>query len=292
MQACGEGMILFKNTNKVQMMWSFLLRFCVAVCAIFSHGVYADYNGPKPWQFWVQTPSSPMAHHINQLHSELMVIIISIAVFVMLLLIYTLYRFNHKRNPVPSKTTHNVLLEVIWTTIPVIIILYIALPSVRLVMREAHVPKADMSLKVIAHQWYWTYELPDHQKISFDSRLIPDKDLKPGQLRLLDVDNPLVLPIQKNIRVILTSEDVLHSWAVPSLGIKMDTVPGRLNELTLSIDKEGSYYGQCSEICGINHGFMPISIKAVSQEKFEAWVLSHNQGKPLVQPAAVKPISK
>lgn len=229
---------------------------------------------PQPWQMHFQEAASPIARHIHALHDRLLYIIFGVGIFVLILLAYTIIRYYHKFNPKPSTTTHNTLIEIIWTAIPVMIVLYIALPSVKLIYAEHTFPKADVTLKVTGHQWYWSYEYPETKTISFDSTMIPDKDLKPGQRRLLDVDNRVVLPINTNIRVILTSQDVIHSWAVPALGIKMDTVPGRLNEVPLLIDRPGVFYGQCSEICGQNHGFMPICIEAVTMDQYTAWVKS------------------
>jgi cytochrome c oxidase subunit 2 len=210
---------------------------------------------------------------ITEMHHMLMIIITCIAIFVTVLLGYVLYRFRASRNPAPSQTAHNTLLEVVWTLLPVLILVIIGIPSLKLMFFASKIENADMTVKAIGRQWYWTYEYPE-QKFQFDSLMIEEKDLKPGQLRLLDVDNPIIVPVGKTVRVIVTSEDVLHSFAVPSLGIKKDAVPGRLNETWFRIEKEGTYYGQCSELCGVKHGFMPIAVKVVSQEQYDEWLNS------------------
>jgi len=184
---------------------------------------------------------------------------------------YIIVRFNAKSNPVPSKTTHNTLLEVIWTAVPVLILIMIAVPSLKLLYFADSTRDAEMTLKVTGNQWYWTYAYPDNGDIEFDSIIVPDEELKKGQPRMLTVDNEVVLPIKTNVRLLLTSNDVIHNWAVPSLGLKLDTTPGRTNETWVNINKEGDYYGMCSELCGVNHGFMPIHIRAVSKADYEAW---------------------
>ena len=185
-------------------------------------------------------------------------------------------RFNEKANPIPSKTTHNTLLEVAWTVVPIVILVVISVTSLKLLyfMDKTHNP--EMTLKVIGHQWYWEYQYPEHDDLAFESYLIPEDELKEGEPRLLTVDNRLVLPVNKNIQVLVTAGDVLHSFAMPSLGVKKDAVPGRLNETWMRIDRPGIYRGQCSEICGTGHGYMPVVIEALSEDEFAAWV---NQAK-------------
>lgn len=256
--------------------------------AILYHVSPALADGiPQPWQLNFQPAASPVKEQIDRFHDILLVIITAITFFVLALLTYTCVRFRQKANPVPSKTTHNTLIEIIWTAIPVLILVVIAIPSIRLLYFMDHVEKPDMTLKVIGYQWYWGYVYPDHGDIAFDSYMIKDADLKPGQIRLLDVDNEVVLPVETNIRVLVTAADVIHSWAVPSLGVKKDAVPGRLNETWLRINKPGVYYGQCSELCGTLHGFMPIKIRGVTKEEFAAWVASK---KPANDNAAAKPV--
>lgn len=242
--------------------------FLVAAAPAFANGI------PQPWQMGFQEAASPVKERIEDFHNLLLIVITAITLFVLVLLTYTCIRFRAKANPVPSKTTHNTLIEIIWTVIPVLILVVISIPSIRLLYYMDHVEKPDMTLKVIGYQWYWGYVYPDQGDIAFESYLVKDEDLKPGQLRLLEVDNEVVLPVDTNIRIIMTAADVIHAWAVPALGIKKDAVPGRLNETWVRIDKPGVYYGQCSELCGQGHGFMPIKIRAVTKPEFESWVAS------------------
>lgn len=237
------------------------------LCSLSSYAAF-----PLPKQMGLQEAATPVMEHITDFHNLLLMIITGIVIFVLSLMIYIMVRFNHKRNPVPSKTSHNTLLEVVWTMVPVIILLVIIVPSLKLIYFMDRAEDAELTVKVTGHQWYWSYEYPDHDNIAFDSLMLKDAELQPGQFRLLEVDNRLVVPVDTTVRVLVTSADVLHSWAVPSMGIKMDTVPGRLNETWFRITKEGIYYGQCSELCGRDHGFMPIAVEAVSKERFNAWV--------------------
>lgn len=233
---------------------------------------------PLPWQLNFQDAASPVMEGLHDMHNLLLYVITGIAVVVFLLLGYIFYKFHHKRHPDPIAFTHNTTLEVLWTIIPIIILIIIGIPSVRLLHKMEAPINAEMTIKAVGHQWYWSYEYPDAknegQHFEFDSYMIEEKDLKPGQLRLLDVDNPMVVPIDTTIRVLITAADVLHSFAVPSLGIKRDAVPGRVNETWFSIKKPGTYYGQCSELCGAKHGFMPIAVKAVSKEDYQEWLKS------------------
>jgi cytochrome c oxidase subunit 2 len=191
----------------------------------------------------------------------------------MALLAYVIFKFNAKANPIPATFSHNVLIEIIWTVIPVMIIVIIAIPSFRILRMAEKIPQADMIIKVVGYQWYWHYIYPDNN-IEFDSYLITDKNLKSGQKRLLEVDNRIVIPENVTVKFLITAGDVIHSFAVPSLGIKMDAVPGRTNETWTKISKKGVYYGQCSELCGVNHGFMPIAIEVVSKEDFDKWIIN------------------
>ncbi|GEM_PF-1238951 len=234
----------------------------------------ARLGAPRDWQLGFQDAASPMKSQMNDFHNILLIIITAISVFVLLLLLYVMVRFRAGRNPVPSKTTHNFKLEVIWTLVPILILLAIVIPSMRLLYFSDKVVDADMTIVATGYQWYWGYEYPDHDNISFLSYMIPDDELRPGQQRLLETDNRVVLPIDTNIRILTQGNDVIHSFAVPALGLKMDAVPGHTNETWVRIDHEGVYYGQCSEICGINHAFMPITIEAVSKEKFEEWLVT------------------
>jgi cytochrome c oxidase subunit 2 len=227
---------------------------------------------PQPWEIGLQPPATPIKDYMNAFNNELLVIIFLITAFVLGLLLFVIVRFNAKRHPVPSKTSHNALIEILWTIVPVLILVAIAIPSFRLLYFMARVPKGAMTINVTGHQWYWTYGYPA-QKISFDSNIIPDKDLKPGQKRLLDVDNPLVVPAGTNVRVLITSTDVIHSWFIPSFGVQEYAVIGRHNEAWFNVERPGAYYGECNQICGINHPFMPIKIVALSKPDFDKWLV-------------------
>jgi cytochrome c oxidase subunit 2 len=230
------------------------------------------------WQLGMQPAASPVQMGIKDLHEgglfSLFGLCVAISVLVLCLLGYVCVRFNEKRNPVPSKVTHNTLVEVVWTTIPILILIAIAIPSLKLHHLMYTLEKPDMTLKVTGFQWYWGYEYPDFEGVSYESRMIPDKDIdaSKGQIRLLSVDNPVVVPVGKTIRVHVTGNDVIHSWAMPAYGVKTDAVPGRLNETWFRVDEPGIYYGQCSELCGVYHGFMPIEIRAVEPEVFQQWI--------------------
>lgn len=225
-----------------------------------------------PWQMSLQPAYSPVMETIRSFHDMLFAIIVGIVVVVLAILAYIIFRFNAKRNPVPSTTSHNTLLEIVWTAVPVIILVIIAIPSMKALYFSNRAPTYDMTIKVVGHQWYWSYNYPDNGDFSYDSLPIPDEELKPGQPRLLAVDNPLVVPVGATVQVLVNSDDVIHNWAVPSLGLKKDATPGRTNETWLKVNQEGVYYGQCSELCGVNHYFMPIEVRAVSKEAFDAWV--------------------
>jgi len=235
-------------------------------------------SGPQPWQMNFRPSATPVMDDIVEFHNLLLVIEVIIVLFVLGLMVYICVKFNAKANPVPSKTTHNSLLEVAWTVIPIIVLIVIAVPSMKLLvfMDKAPKEKVEMTLKVIGHQWYWSYEYPDAGNLAFDSNIIPDEeiDASKGQIRLLEVDNRIAIPVDTTIRVLMTSEDVLHNWAVPAFGIKMDTVPGRINESWIRVPaaRAGVYRGQCSELCGVNHGYMPIVIEAKSKQDFAKWL--------------------
>lgn len=229
-------------------------------------------NEPRPWEMGMQPSASPVKHLMGSFNDLLTVVITLIVIFVAGLIAYCVVRFNAKANPVPSRTSHHTVLEVAWTVVPVIILIVIAVPSFKLLYAAERIPQADMTVKVTGHQWYWDYEYPDHGGFTFSSYMIPEADLKPGQRRLLEVDNRVVVPVNATVRVLVTAGDVIHSWAIPSFGVKKDGVPGRINETWFKAEREGVYYGQCSEICGTNHGYMPIAVEAVSKEAFDAWV--------------------
>jgi cytochrome c oxidase subunit 2 len=183
-----------------------------------------------------------------------------------------MYRYRASKNPVPSRTTHHTGLEIAWTVIPILILVFISLPSFKLLYKQLDLPKPDLTIRAIGHQWYWSYEYPDNGNFTFDANMVQTADLQPGQLRLLETDNEVVLPVGKNIRIQITATDVIHSWTVPSFGIKHDAVPGRVNESWFNILQPGIYYGQCSELCGTAHAFMPIKVHAVTPEQYDAWV--------------------
>lgn len=227
---------------------------------------------PRPWQMGFQPAASPVMRHITDFHNLLLVISVLICLVVLGLLAYVMARFNEKANPTPSKTTHNTIVEVLWTALPVLILVIIAVPSFKLLYFMDRTQNPEMTIKATGHQWYWSYDYPDHGNFTFDAAMVPEGELKEGQLRLLEADNRVVLPVDTDIRVLLTSDDVIHNWAVPSLGLKLDTVPGRINETWVRIERKGTFYGQCSELCGINHAYMPIVIEAVSKAAFAEWV--------------------
>lgn len=227
------------------------------------------------WNIGLQEPASPSAQRIYDFHSFLLYIISGIVLFVLLLLIYVVLKFNARANPKPSNVTHNVLLEIIWTIVPVIILIVIVIPSFQVLYHNDKIEKPEMTLKITGYQWYWGYEYPDYEGLTFNAYMIPNAqiDKSKGQMKLLSTDNEVVLPVDTNIQILTTASDVIHSWAVPALGVKIDAVPGRTNETWFRINKVGTYYGQCSELCGKDHSFMPIQIKAVTKEEFAAWLV-------------------
>nr|BDN85865.1 cytochrome c oxidase subunit 2 [Microheliella maris] len=241
---------------------------------------FMDLSGldfAQPWQMGFQDSATPVMEGIINLHHDLMFFLTVIAFFVGWMLFRTVYLFNEKRNPVPSRRVHGTFLEIVWTVTPSLILMVIAVPSFALLYSIDEVATPALTVKVIGHQWYWTYEysdlpLPVSTPLNFDSYMIAEEDLEPGQLRLLDVDNPVVVPVNTHIRFLITAADVIHCWAVPSLGIKLDAIPGRLNQVSTFINRTGVYYGQCSEICGVNHGFMPIAVQAVHKDQFVNWI--------------------
>lgn len=250
-----------------------LLRFLAMLGTLAMPGL-ASAAQPQPWQMNFQEAATPLMEQIVRFHDVyLLPTIIIISIFVLVLLVIVIVKFNEKANPNPSRTTHNTTIEVLWTVIPVVILVVIAVPSFKLLYKSDVIPKVDMTIKATGHQWYWNYEYVDHGKFSFDSYMIADEDLKEGQLRLLETDNRVVIPANSVVRIQVTAADVLHAWTVPAFGQKIDAVPGRLNEIWIGpVKNEGVYYGQCSELCGVNHGFMPIAVEVVSKAKFDAWV--------------------
>ena len=238
--------------------------------AVFAGVAWADQ--PHPWELGMQAPATPIKERIHHFHNALLVIIFLIAIFVLGLLLVTIIRFSAKRHPVPTRTTHNPVIEILWTVVPVLILVGIAIPSFKLMYYMDAVPDAKMTVKVTGHQWYWSYEYPDQGNLTFDSNMIQDKDLKPGQERMLEVDNPLVVPVNTTVRIQVTGTDVIHSWYVPSFGVQEYAIIGRLNEAWMRVLEPGTYRGECTQICGVNHAYMPIVVKAVSQSDFDKWL--------------------
>jgi cytochrome c oxidase subunit 2 len=270
-----------------------------AAMAIVPAGVSAGTGMPTPWQLNLQNPVTEVAAYINWFHDWLNVLIFIISIFVLGLLIYVAWRFNEKANPTPSKTTHNALLEVAWTVIPVLILVVIAIPSFRLLKLQLEIPQADVTVKVTGKQWYWSYEYPqDAGAFTFDSIMLDETQraeaIKTNKIaaaeapKLLAVDNEAVVPVGKVVRVQVTAADVIHKFTVPSFGVKIDAIPGRLNETWFKADREGIYYGQCSFICGQNHAYMPIAFRVVSAERYAAWLAESKQKFANVTDAAGK----
>lgn len=251
--------------------WTRRLALTVLVLGVGSTGASA-LGQPEPWQMGFQEAVTPVMHDLTAFHNLLLFIIISIALLVLGLMAYVCVRFNAKKNPTPSKATHNTLLEIIWTGIPVLILVIIAVPSFKLLYKQDVVGEADMTIKAIGRQWYWSYEYPDHGNFTFDAFMLEEDELEEGQPRLLATDNEIVVPVNKRVRLLTTASDVIHSWAIPAFGVKLDAVPGKLNESWFQVERTGVYYGQCSELCGVNHGFMPIAVRVVEEAEFEAWV--------------------
>jgi len=252
--------------------WHVAVSTAVAAGALTFASLPAAAQQPTPWQLNLQQAHSTIMERMNSFHDLLIYIIFAISIFVLGLLLYTVFRFNETRNPNPSKRTHNTMIEVLWTVIPIFILVIIGLFSLPLLYASDDTVDADLTIKVIGRQWFWSYEYPDHGDFTFDAFMVADEDLQPGQPRLLATDENLVLPVGKKIRVLVTSSDVIHSFAMPAFGAKVDAVPGRTNELWFDIDEPGMYYGQCSELCGSGHAFMPLAVQAVTEAEFNAWV--------------------
>ncbi|HXX25095.1 MAG TPA: cytochrome c oxidase subunit II [Pseudolabrys sp.] len=252
-----------------------LIAFVVTAVTVSAAGAAlaatGDTGQPHPWQLGLQLGATPVMDDIIWFHNFLLYLIAAIALFVLALLVIVIVRFNARSNPTPSRTTHNTTIEVIWTVVPVLILVTIAVPSFRLLFYQLNTPKADVTVKATGKQWFWSYQYPD-SKFEFDSLMVQEKDLKPGQPRLLTVDNEMVVPVNKIVKVLTTGADVIHSWAVPSFGVKIDAIPGRVNETWFKAEREGTYYGQCSELCGRDHAFMPIVVHVVSDQVYNTWL--------------------
>lgn len=246
--------------------------FCVLIVTALAGSASVFASEPHPWQLYFQPAATTIMSDIDNLHRLIMYILSAVTLSILIVMAYVSYRFHYTRNPVPAKFTHNVLIEIVWTIIPVIILCFISVPSFELLREDTDIDPSEMTIKIVGHQWYWEYSYPDNGGFKFDSYMLDSKKLSAGQKRLLDVDNRVVIPQGTTIRFIVTAADVLHSFAVPSFGVKVDAVPGRVNETYVNVPSTGLYYGQCSEICGVNHGFMPIAIQVVTKEDFAKWV--------------------
>ena len=246
----------------------------VALAACAATAFAAGTGVPEPWQIDMQTPVTEVAQGVHTFHTYLVWIITAISLFVLALLIAVVVKFNENANPVPTRTTHHTLLEVAWTIVPVLILVAIAIPSFRLLRQQLIIPNPDLVVKATGHSWYWSYEYPADQGggFRFESNMIEEKDLKPGQPRLLATDNEMVVPVNKVVRVQVTAADVLHAFAVPSLGFLVDAIPGRLNEIWFRATREGVYYGQCRELCGNGHPYMPIQVRVVNDAEYATWL--------------------
>ena len=247
-----------------------LKKFTYALFLLIPGSVLA--NQPKDWQLGFQKSASGTMSDIVWFHDYMLLpVITAITAFVLFLIAYACIRFRASKNKEPSTTSHNTFIEVIWTLVPCLILIVLAVPSFKVLYSQDEIPKADVTIKAIGYQWYWGYEYPD-ENIIFDSYMIEEKDLKEGQPRLLSVDNEVYVPVNKVVKVMITANDVLHAWALPSFGVKRDAVPGRINETWFKADRTGTFYGQCSELCGIKHAFMPITVNVVSQEEYNQWL--------------------
>ena len=262
----------------------FITSLVLVIIAPFINSFHTNaaevIGAPKSWGLLLQEPGSFLAMEIQNFHNIITVIVTLITIFVLGLLVWIIYRYREEKNPKPSKTVHNTLLEISWTAVPVLILVLIAIPSFKLLYKLDVVPESDITIKAIGHQWYWSYEYPDHGNFTYDSLMVEDaselEEEKPFN-RMLTTDTKMVVPIGKTIRMLVTSSDVLHSWTIPSFGIKSDAVPGRLNETWFKPEKEGIYYGQCSELCGINHQSMPIEVHVVSEQEFNNWIIESRE---------------
>ena len=259
--------------------FSRLTAIALTVAALLAGGgaAFAGLGQPSAWELDLQDAGSPVMADIIAFHNHVLWIITAITVFVLALLLIIIVRFNARSNPTPSRTTHNTLLEVMWTIVPVLILVFIAVPSFRLLFTELDVPTPDLTVKATGKQWYWSYAYPDNGNFEFDSLIVADKDLNPGQLRLLTVDNEMVVPVNKVVHVLVTGADVIHSFAVPSFGIKIDAVPGRINDTWFKATMTGVFHGQCSELCGKDHAFMPITVRVVNDADFTTWAAAAKQ---------------
>ena len=240
---------------------------------LFSTNAWAELGQPRNWQLGFQEAATPIMRQLTLFHDFLLILCTVVTLFVLALLAYVALRFNENANPKPSTTSHHTLLEIAWTVVPILILVVIAVPSFRLLFAQYDFPKADVTVKAIGNQWYWTYEYPDNGNMTFDAVIVEDEELKPGQPRLLATDNDIVVPVNKNIHVLITATDVLHNWTVPAFGVKVDAVPGRVIRTWFRAEKTGTFYGQCSELCGGKHAFMPIAVRVVTDQEYAKWLV-------------------
>jgi cytochrome c oxidase subunit 2 len=256
----------------VRWLLAVVVGFIISLSAVPFAWAQDAVGAPRPWEMGMQRSFGPIKDRIIELNDLVLVIITVITLFVGGLIVWVMIRYNSQRNPVPSQTSHNTIIEILWTVIPVLILVVIAIPSFRLIYYQDRTPDPDMTIKVTGHQWYWEFTYPDQGNIDIESRYIHDEDLKPGQLRLLAVDNQVVIPVNKKIRILTNSTDVIHSFFIPALGVQRYAIPGRTIETWLEADQVGTFYGECNQICGQDHSRMPISVKAVSEADFKTWV--------------------
>jgi cytochrome c oxidase subunit 2 len=269
-------------TKAITRLGSFLTMVGASAAALGGVTGAAQAAQPTPWAVWMQTPASPIMEMINRFNIGITIAMVVVVLVVLALLVYVVFRFNAKANPVPSKTSHNTMIEVVWTLAPILILIGISVPSFSLLFAQAdparivqdYDPEKVLTIKATGLQWYWNYEYPDNEGVSFDSTMLEDKDRTDpvNQPRLLAVDNDMIVPVGTVVRLQVIGAEVIHSFALPAFGLKLDAVPGRLNETWFLAEREGIYYGQCSELCGINHAYMPIAIRVVKPEQFQAWV--------------------
>jgi cytochrome c oxidase subunit 2 len=267
-----QGRFFVEGAHWTMLVLKRVVAYFVTSVTFFGAGAALAATGePEPWQLGLQKGATPVMDDIIWFHDFLLWVITAITLFVLALLVIIMVKFNARANPVPSRTTHNTTIEVIWTVVPVLILVTIAVPSFRLLFYQLNMPKADVTVKATGKQWFWSYSYPD-SKFEFDSLMVKEQDLKPGQPRLLTVDNEMVVPVNKVVHVLTTGADVIHSFAVPSFGIKIDAIPGRVNETWFKAEREGTYRGQCSELCGRDHAFMPIVVRVVNDKDYTAWL--------------------
>lgn len=264
--------VMFKNAMLKIAMLKFIRSFFAVLGIVALAPVAALAAQPEPWQTNFQPGVTPVWDAMNSFHNMLLIIIFAISIFVLALLVYVIVRYREGRNPVPSKISHNSMIEVVWTLVPCLILVVIGVPSLKLLYFADKAPDAEMTVKAIGKQWYWSYEYPDHNNFTFDAIMVQDADLQPGQPRLLATDNHVVVPVDTKVRLLVASGDVMHGWYVPALGVQKEAMPGRVNETWFKATREGVYYGMCTELCGTNHAFMPIAVEVVSKERFAQWV--------------------